>query len=41
MRPADRVRGRAAVGGGAIARALGIDLPRIGWVAQDAADRRA
>ena len=41
MSAANRVRGRAAVGGSAITRALRIDLPRIGRVAQDASDRRA
>jgi hypothetical protein len=40
-RAPDRVRRRAAVGGRAAARAPGVDLPRVGRVAQDAADRGA
>ena len=41
MRAADGVRRRAPVRRGTIARALGIDLPRVGRIAQNPADRRA
>ena len=37
----DRVRRRAAMGRGTVLRALRVDMAGVGWVAQDAPDRRA
>ena len=41
MGPANRMRRRAAVRGRAVLRALRINLPRVGRIAQNAPDRRA